>query len=199
MNRTTHERDLSDADLVRRAQGGVPEAFAELVARYQDRVYNACYRMCHHEADALDYTQAAFVKALENLPRFRGEAGFYTWIFRIAMNQCLSHRRAQRRHPTGSLDAVGGDGRRAPADRRPASQARTVADGELRQRVAWALGQIDEEYRAAIVLKDIENFDYAEIAEILEVPLGTVKSRIHRGRLLLRDLLRDERMTVDRA
>ena len=199
MNRTAHEHDLSDAELVQQAQGGVGSAFAELVSRYQDRVFNTCYRMCHNDADARDLTQSAFLKALEALPRFEQRSNFYTWLFRIAVNLTLSHRRSSARRPHLSLDRTDDDGHA------PLTPAAVDADSdvsgpverrELEQRVAWALQQLDDEFRAAVVLKDIEDMDYASIAEILEVPVGTVKSRIHRGRLALRELLRDERTPV---
>ena len=192
------ESELTDAELVRRACAGAPAAFAELVARYQDRVFNTCYRMCHNYDDALDLTQSAFLRALQNLPRFRTQASFYTWLFRIAVNLTISHRRTVGRRATRALDAAGDDGHATvpvPPSRdgdvyRPAEQR------ELQQLIEWALAQLDDEFRAAVVLKDIEDMDYARIAEVLEVPVGTVKSRIHRGRLLLRELLRGERLHV---
>lgn len=202
MNRPAHEADLHDAELVRRAQSGVPAAFAVLVSRYQDRVYNTCYRMCHNHADALDLTQTTFLKALEALPRFEQRANFFTWLFRIAVNLTMTHRRTSGRRRTGSLDAGAEEtGRREPAAHgADTDAAATVEQEELHARVAWALAQLDDEFRAAVVLKDIEDMDYAAIAEVLGVPIGTVKSRIHRGRMLLRELLaRDERKPVDAA
>lgn len=197
VNRTAYEDDLSDAELVQRAQRGVPAAFAELVSRYQDRVFNTCYRMCHNHADAADLTQSTFLKALEALPGFRGRSSFFTWLFRIAVNLTLSHRRAQGRRATLSLSRAAGDGQ-APEAVIAADQDREVSrpaeQRELRQQVEWALAQLDEAFRAAVVLKDIEDMDYASIAEILQVPVGTVKSRIHRGRLMLRELLQDKRV-----
>lgn len=202
MNRTAHEHDLSDAELVQRAQRGAQSAVAELVARYQDRVYNTCYRMCQSHADALDLTQSTFVKVLEALPRFRGEAGFYTWVFRIAVNLTLSQRRSQRGRPRISLDQPRGpEGERAVelAVSNGGDVSRAAEQRELHARVEWALAQLESEFRAAVVLKDIEDLDYATIAEILEVPVGTVKSRIHRGRMQLRELLQSESRTLDQS
>jgi RNA polymerase sigma-70 factor (ECF subfamily) len=192
---STRQREPSDAELVRQAQRGASTAFAELVARYQDRVFNTCYRMCHNHADALDLAQATFLKALEHLPRFRARASFYTWLFRIAVNEVMSHRRAQGRRTPASLDELRDRGR-TPAEQRAADGAATAEQRELQDRVAWALEQLDDEFRVAVVLKDIEDMDYAAIADVLEIPVGTVKSRIHRGRLLLRELLRAERIHV---
>ena len=199
MSQRTHEHEHSDAELVRQAQRGDAAAFAELLTRYQDRVFNTCYRMCHNEADALDLVQATFLKVLENLTQFRGRARFTTWLFRIAVNVVLSHRRA-RLHQAASLDEARDDGARSAPAREPrAVDGPTVAERrELHERVAWALAQLDDEFRAAVVLKDVEDLDYAAIAEVLDVPVGTVKSRIHRGRLMLRELLRTERMHVGR-
>ncbi len=200
VNRSGYESEPSDMELVRQAQRGAPSAFAELVSRYQDRVFNTCYRMCHHHADALDLTQSTFLKALEGLRQFQGRSAFYTWLFRIAMNLTISHRRA-RQHPVHSLGAAADDC--GPPSVQPAARETDVSEPvereERHQRVAAALAQLDEEFRAAVVLKDIEGLDYAAIAEILDVPVGTVKSRIFRGRMSLRELLRDERTTVGRA
>lgn len=188
----------TDAELVQRAQRGSPAAFAALAARYQDRVYNTCYRMCHDHADALDLTQTAFLKALEQLPEFRGEAGFFTWLFRIAVNLTLSFRRTRAR--AARVHGAELDRRRSARIAPPESDvAATMERQELRERIAAALDQLDDEFRVAVVLKDIEGLDYAAIAEVLGVPTGTVKSRIHRGRTMLRDLLADERTLGDRA
>ena len=193
-----HESELTDAELVRAAQRGAPAAFAELVSRYQDRVFNTCYRMCHQHDDALDLTQSTFLRALQNLRRFRAQASFYTWLFRIAVNLTISQRRTAGRRATRSLDGFGNDGR-VPAPVVPGRDddvSQPAEQRELQQRVERALAQLDDEFRAAVVLKDIEGMDYASIAEVLEIPVGTVKSRIHRGRLLLRELLRSERLHV---
>ncbi len=189
----------SDAELVSRAQRGDPAAFSELVVRYQDRVYNTCYRMCHNHADALDLTQTAFLKAFEALPRFELRAGFFTWLFRIAVNLTLSHRRARSRRPTLSLHWSDDDEERPfdpPAANDSDDPAEHAGRVELHQRLEAALGELDEEFRAAVVLRDVEELDYATIAEILDVPAGTVKSRIHRGRLMLRRLLEQEEPQV---
>jgi len=199
VNRLAPEHERTDAELVQRAQQGAPAAFAELVSRYQDRVFNTCYRMCHNEADALDLTQGTFLRALEGLPGFRHGSGFYTWLFRIAINLTLSHRRTRSRRSTASLAGRGDDepARDVPAPPSQSAVSAPAEQRELQERVAWALAQLDEEFRAAVVLKDIEDMDYAQIADVLGIPVGTVKSRIHRGRLLLRELLRDERTAVD--
>ncbi len=189
----------SDASLIAELQGGDMTAFAELVHRYQDRVFNTVWRICGHAEDARDLTQEAFVKAYESIGSFRRQSGFYTWLFRIAVNVALSHRRSAKRRPTQSLDA--------PADPRLAgSQAATLAarmkektahnpadgasESEIHGHVVAALHKLEEDFRAVIVLRDIEGFDYRQIGEILGVAPGTVKSRLHRGRMALRELLK---------
>ena len=195
MKRPADQPKPGDADLVSRAQRGDPAAFEELVTKYQDRVYNTCYRMCHNHADALDLTQSAFLKAFQALPRFQARAGFFTWLFRIAVNLTLSHRRALSRRPSLSLRHFDDDQGRAyepTADPETSDPTRSAEQTEMYRRLEAALDQLDEEFRAAVVLRDVEGLDYAAIAEVLEVPVGTVKSRIHRGRLMLRELLEQQ-------
>lgn len=184
----------SDDQLVLAAQAGDGAAFAQLVERYQDRVYNTCLRMCGNAADALDLTQTAFLRALQALPRFEVRSNFYTWLFRIAVNVVLSQRRRDRARPTLTLHRFEeGNAVDEPADQHADVQPEHGAErGEWQQRIAAALAKLEEEFRVAVVLKDIEELDYAEIARILHVPLGTVKSRIHRGRMMLRQLLENQ-------
>ena len=191
MNRVAGNSEVGDLELVRRAQAGDAAAFAGLVTRYQDRIYNTCYRMCHQHADALDLTQTTLLKALEALPRFETRSNFFTWLFRIAVNVSITHRRSQRRHSAASLDAGPDDARnREPAAADDGSDTvRGAEHDELCVQLEAALLELGDGFRAAVVLKDIEDMDYATIAEILAVPVGTVKSRIHRGRAMLRALL----------
>jgi RNA polymerase sigma-70 factor (ECF subfamily) len=192
VNRVTGESDVHDAELIAQAQRGDGHAFGMLVTRYQDRIYSTCYRMCSNADDAADLTQTAFVKAFEALPRFEARANFFTWLYRIAVNLILSERRTRLRRPRLVRD----DGADAGVQREPAAPdgdpQQPALTGERRRRVESALQQLDEEFRAAVVLSDIEELDYATISEILGVPVGTVKSRIHRGRTLLRELLKGE-------
>jgi RNA polymerase sigma-70 factor (ECF subfamily) len=153
--------------------------------------------MCRNHADALDLTQATFMRALEALGQFERRANFYTWLFRIAMNLTISSRRTAARRAIRPLDSAGEQRPAGPPGREPVA-SHPAEQHELQERVARALARLDEDFRAAVVLKDIEELDYAQIAEILGVPIGTVKSRIHRGRLVLRDLLRDERLSLGR-
>lgn len=188
----------TDADLIRQVCAGDAASFGPLVTKYQDRVYNACWRICGHAEDARDLTQEAFIKAYESMDSFAGQSGFYTWLFRIAVNLSISHRRKTSRRMTvplarepdpwsinrqaaGLIGARGGDG----------DPAHHAGQAETHAQVVAALNELDVDQRAVVVLKDIEGLDYEQIATILSVPKGTVKSRIHRARMALREKLKD--------
>jgi len=187
---------LQDLELIERVRAGQTEAFCEIVAKYQDRIFNTCWRICGHLEDARDLTQEAFLRVFKGLSTFREESGFYTWIFRIAVNLALSHRRKMKKRREVSLD-----GQAAPTGTQAESLARRMgrrsepsATGRMEQaetlaRVSHALHELDDDHRAVVVLRDIEGFDYHEIGAILDVPPGTVKSRLHRARSELRRLL----------
>lgn len=182
-----------DEELVRRAQVGDRPAFGMLVARYQDRVYNVVLRLCHDRADAADLTQSTFLRALGAVGNFEARAGVYTWLYRIAVNVTISHLRLRSRK-TQSLDQPDRTGRsREWAAPEGASVEESIDRAEELERLRAAIARVDEEFRAAVVLRDVEGLDYAEISRVLEVPVGTVKSRIHRGRAILRELLTGEK------
>lgn len=190
VNRFGNEAGPSDAELIERTRTGDAGAFDGLIERYQDRVYNLCYRLCPNHADAADLTQTAFLKALESLSRFEARSNFFTWLYRIAANEALSLRRQRRRRPSVSLDSVDDDRRAAePALEESSAIATRIDQADLMKRLEAALEQLDDEFRVAVVLRDVEDMDYSEIADVLGVPVGTVKSRIHRGRMMLRTIL----------
>jgi RNA polymerase sigma-70 factor (ECF subfamily) len=187
---------FEDAQLVEEVQAGRTEAYAFLVRKYQDRVFNTCWRICGHLEDARDLTQDTFVKGLENIASFRHQSRFYTWIFRVAVNLALSHRRRSRTRQTSSLDQPrGADGTQAETLAKRVRDVHTedplaaASESELQGKVVAALHQLDDDHRAVIVLRDIEGFDYAEIGAILDIPSGTVKSRLHRARMALREAI----------
>ncbi|HEY6566438.1 MAG TPA: sigma-70 family RNA polymerase sigma factor [Actinomycetota bacterium] len=173
-------RPEPDHDLVRRAASGDQQAFAQLVHRHQDRVYRLCLRIMGNADDAHDAAQDTFLSLFRKLDQFRGDAAFTTWLHRVGVNACYDSLRRKKRAPL--LRAVDDDGR--PQEQGPATvdHADEVV-GTLD--VARALAQIREDYRVVLVLADIQDLAYDQIAEILEVPVGTVKSRVHRGRLAL--------------
>lgn len=172
-----------DDRLVRRYLDGDTAAFTILVQRHETRIYNLCLRMLGSPEDALDATQETFVTVLRKLGQFRGEAAFTTWLHRVAVNACYDELRRQRRRPL--LRAVPQDeGRDRP--REPGPPVLDHADAVAGTLDAGAaLAEVPEDFRIALVLADVQDLPYEEIARILEVPVGTVKSRVHRGRIAL--------------
>ncbi len=177
---------VADATLISRTLAGEPAAFGELVLRYQDRLYNSLVRVLGSAEDARDAVQEAFVQAFVKLESFRGSSAFYTWLYRIAFNQAMSH--ARRKRPTQSLDDGRADRGREPVDGQPAPDARLDASERATQ-VHRALAELSAEFRQVIVLREMDGCKYEEIAEMLELPIGTVRSRLFRARLELRDRL----------
>jgi RNA polymerase sigma-70 factor (ECF subfamily) len=166
--------DPPDLDLVRRFQGGDQDAFVALMERHERRVFNLAYRMLGSHEDAREATQEAFLSSFRHLSRFRGDAAFSTWLHRIAVNACYDLIR--RRPPLVSLDAE-------PPEPPPApDHSDAVASAADVQR---ALLQIPEEFRAALVMHDVQDVPVQAIADALQIPVGTVKSRLHRGRVAL--------------
>ena len=189
---------FDDVVLVERCRKGQMQAFGLLVAKYQDRVLNTILRLCGNQADAEELAQETFVKALGRLAQFRGQSQFYTWLFRIAVNLALTHRRRGGRIRFTSLSA--GDGfddtqagslAATMASRREPSPPSAAMAAEVQCRVLAALEELDDDFRTPLVLRDLEDMDYAQIAQVLDLPAGTVKSRIHRGRAMLKDKLAD--------
>jgi RNA polymerase sigma-70 factor (ECF subfamily) len=173
-----------------RAQRGDLHAFNELVLEYEGLVYNVCYRILGQRQAAEDAAQDAFVSAWRNIGSFRGEA-FRPWLLRIASNLCRDELRRRGRRPSSSLDSALEAGGPEPPDRDPPPEDVSL-NKELRSQLQAALAQLPEDQRTAVVLCDIEGFDYTEIAVVMNTSLGTVKSRIARGRLKLRELLKRE-------
>jgi RNA polymerase sigma-70 factor (ECF subfamily) len=197
-----------EAELFRRAQSGDRGAFGQIVLLFQDRIHNAILRLVGDSDEARELTQETFTRALMKIDSFRGEAGPYTWLFRIAVNLTISQLRKVQRHRTFSLDAPAGGGRdngqargvdgheksssliERIAEHRVESPEAAAERRERGRQVLEALGRLDAEYRAVLVMRDIEGFDYQQMANVLNLPLGTLKSRLFRARLALRDELR---------
>lgn len=184
---------VRDAELLEQCRRGDGAAFERLVRKYQDRIFNTCWRMSGNRADAEELTQETFVRAFQAIGRFDGRSEFFTWLYRIATNLAISHQRKRSRSSAGSLDrspprgAVehGGGAATRAAGSGPSPEERALAT-ERGEQVIAALAELDEEHRAVVVLRDVESLDYEQIADILEVPVGTVKSRLHRARMALR-------------
>lgn len=175
-----------DAQLVEAALAGNRDAFGDLVSRYQDRLFNTLLRVVGSHEDAADAVQDAFVQAYAKLDSFRGASQFYTWLYRIAMNVALS--RGRRRRPTASLDYAKESAGDEPLAAAPRPEEAVLSQERI-QLVQAALAELGDEHRQILVLREIDGCAYEEIAEILELPVGTVRSRIFRARGQLKEKL----------
>jgi len=187
-----------EAAIIQELKAGSEEAYAWLVGEFHQSVYSVVYRILTDPADAADTTQEVFLKIFRGMKHFHGESSLKTWIYRIAIHEASNRRRWWFRHKakeTSMEPSEGGSENNFAQDTNPAlvdhhkSPFETVADHEVQARVEEELRQVPEPYRTAIVLRDIEELSYEEIAEITQVSLGTVKSRITRGRDALRKRL----------
>ena len=193
---TPAEADVSELDLVKQSQAGDTEAFDQLVSRYRTRVFGMIYNMVHNEQDAWDLAQDSFVKAWKSIRRFRGQSSFYTWIYRIIMNVTIDWLRKKQVQGAGAefddaiqLKEINPASRTVPkADALPHER---MEQREIRQRIDAAIAQLTPEHRAVILMKEIEDMQYHEIAEALECSIGTVMSRLFYARKKLQNLLRD--------
>lgn len=178
-----------DALLIRETLAGDSAAFGLLVTKYQDRLYNSVAHMTGDREDAKDTVQDAFVQAFLKLDSFRQSSGFYTWLYRIAFNLSVSRRR--RNKPTVSVERLKESGGREPIQPGEGPEEHAKKNETCRQ-VRAAIAQLPEEQRAVLVLREIDGCDYESIASILDIPVGTVRSRLSRARLALRDLLKED-------
>ncbi len=172
-------------ELARSAAEGNESAFAQLVTMYEKRVYGLALRMTGNQEDAADVAQEAFLSAWRGLPAFRGDAGFATWLYRLTSNAAIDHLRKNRRQRAetslndGDLDAV---------DPTPSPQDQAESES-LREAVRWGMGELSHEHRQVLSLREYQELSYEEIAQELDVDLGTVKSRLSRARSALRKIL----------
>lgn len=171
---------------------GDTEAFGLLVRRYQDRLYHTVYRLVENAEDALDVVQEAFINAYQSLDSFKGDSLFFTWLYRIAVNSAISLRR--KRRVVLSIDGLReGEPGADPADPSEITQpGHGLEQKEQERRIKRALARLSPEHRAVLVMKDMEGQKYEAMAEVLQVPIGTIRSRLHRARLELRELLEQE-------
>ena len=184
--------DLDDHRLIADCLEGRTAAYGELVRRYQDRLYNTIYRLLDNAEDAQDVLQEAFLNAYLSLDRFKGEAQFFTWLYRIAFNAAISYRRKRR----SSLAVKSGRALEAvsepldPSDSCRPEHGLERADEE--RRIQDALNRLSPDHRIVLILKDVEDQKYAQMAAILGVPVGTIRSRLHRARMEMRAILLSE-------
>jgi RNA polymerase sigma-70 factor (ECF subfamily) len=186
------DRDVVEADdhrAIRECLKGRTAAFGELVRRYEHRLYHTVYRILGNSEDAQDVMQEAFINAFENLGSFKGDSQFSTWLFRITVNAALSHRRTRK--VVLSLESL----RASNAGVEPLDESvnNQPSDGLEQQdeeiKLQAALNRLSSEHRVILILKELEGRKYDEIAAILDVPVGTVRSRLHRARFELRAIL----------
>jgi len=187
---------VEEDKLAKLAAQGNHKALAELLAHFEDRVYSVCYRMTRHPDDALDMAQQTMLKVIQNITKFQGSASISTWIYRIATNESISHLRKQQVRKTTSLDQPASS---TQNNARPASLGSMIVDNrelsadlhvqkmETKRLLREALTQLDADHRTVLVLRDTQQMNYQQIGEILELPEGTVKSRLFRARLALRE------------
>ena len=188
---------LPEARLISRLRVGDLSAFEDLVAHFERPVYAMCFRLLGDAEEARDAAQETFLKVYRGLGGFRGEAGLKTWIYRIAINQAMNQKRwwrRRKREETISLDITRGQSDTSIGNLLPGNgispEAQAISS-ERERNIMHALGEIKEEYRIALMLREIEELSYEEIAQTLSISIGTVKSRIARGREELRRRVKD--------
>lgn len=185
----------TDWDLVQLVRRGDREAFRTLVERYQHKVTALATGMLRNRDDALDVVQDTFTKAYQSLDRFKGESSFYTWLYRITLNQCIDHQRRTARMPSAPIESA-----ETPEESPTINAARDdaerddplqrVHEAEVGQRIRQAISELTPEHRAVILLREVEGLSYEEISRALECPKGTVMSRLHYARRQLQARLR---------
>lgn len=202
-NEVEDERARKAFELARAGDRG---AYGVVVRVYQDRLFNAVFRLVGNREDAAEITQEAFTRGLEKLSEFRGDSGPYTWLFRIAMNAAVSRIRRSSRRRTMSLEALdrpdsgAGSAHGRFADSISGQETAPSEAAEMSEEhnaVIAALDELDAEHRALLVMRDLEGFDYRQMADVLGLPLGTLKSRLFRARMALRELLEPHFKRID--
>ncbi|MDD5326487.1 MAG: sigma-70 family RNA polymerase sigma factor [Phycisphaerae bacterium] len=188
---------IDDTILLQQCRQGNAAATERLILKYQSRIYNAILRICANPDDAAELTQDTFVKVIENIDKFQGRSTFYTWAFRIGINLTLN--RCQRSAKLGlqSLDAGDSEDnneakkalKKILTDDSLPDPAIVAQNKELYELVVKALMKLDDAQRAVIILRDIEGMNYAQIAEVLDIELGTVRSRLSRARTNLKEIM----------
>jgi RNA polymerase sigma-70 factor (ECF subfamily) len=192
LNNSDNTRTMREQALIAQVQRGQNDVFYELVRPYERRVYAAALAILHNQSDAEDVAQEAMLKALANIRQFRAEARFSTWLIQITVNEALMRRRRER---TAMMEAID-DRREDEGDYTPRDFAdwreipsEALERKEVRQKLAEALGTLDQKYREVFVMRDMEQLNIQETAEALGISVASVKTRLLRARLMLRDLL----------
>jgi len=189
--------NIDEAILIEQCRQGDSTAMETLILRYQNRIYNVILKMCGNPDDAAELSQDTFVKVIENINKFEARSSFYTWVFRIAVNLTINHCKKDARVELRSLDDTDDEHiaqarqalKQILADDSAADPAVVAQNRELCDVVIGTIMKLDEAQKAVLILRDIEGMNYAQIAEVLNIELGTVKSRLSRARCNLREIL----------
>jgi len=187
-------KNEEDDLLIRKTLKGEKDSFEILVLRYQKRIFNIIYRVTREESIVADLAQESFLKAYRGLDKFDFKASFYTWLVRIAINTSLNHVSSRQRNPlagTEELDSyVGTSAQFSEAGARSSNPEHEVLRNEQAASIRQAIDSLAEDLRVSIMLREVEGLSYEEIAEVMECPVGTVRSRIHRARKELQEKLK---------
>lgn len=175
-----------DQQLIRRTLDGQTETFGHVIRKYQDRLYNSMVQILRNESEAEDVVQDAFVLAFTKLSSFKGNSAFFTWLYRIAYNVAIT--RLRRRKSNVSLDGKDDAGKLDFPDAGPAPEDRMHQEEQATQ-LNQAMARLSQEHRAILILREMDELDYDAISEVLDLPIGTVRSRLHRARGHLREHL----------
>ena len=189
--------ERNERDMIERASRGDAAAFNQLMEQHERRMYAVSLRMCGNREDAQDCLQEAMLRVYRAIGGFKGQSSFSTWVYRITMNTCLDELRRKKNRQNTSLDNLLDMGW-SPADETNAPEKQAMRS-ELRRNLNRAIRELPEEMRAAVVLRDIQGFSYDEIARMLEINVGTIKSRISRGREKLREKMKENAELFDTA
>jgi len=185
---------IPEKDLIEKAQKMDVQAFEQLVEKYQKKVFNIAFSMLNNMDDASDISQEVFIKAFKSIKHFKQNSSFSTWLYRITVNTCLDElRKRKNKSNVFSIDQVihleSGEVTRQLEDDRPTPDS-MVENNELRALVRDSISQLSDELKEVIILRDINGLSYDDIADMLDCPLGTVKSRINRARNALKEILK---------
>ena len=180
---------MDEKHILARARRGELPAFEELVRRHEKRVYAVALRSSGSPEDAEDITQEVFLRAWRSIEEFRGDSGFSTWLFRITMNLCVDHARHKHAQPQTQPLVMGEEESERPLPDPAPPPEEHLDNSELGRELAAALDEVSEEHRRIVLLRDVSGMSYTEIAEVLEISEGTVKSRLSRARIALRKVL----------
>jgi len=179
-----------ESQLVKKSMDGDLDAFEELISLFDKKIYNYCLRMTNNRSDAEDLAQEVFLKVYKNLKNFRKDSKFSTWIYRIAYNTCVDNYRKKRLKLLPLNKIIDEEQQDIDIPSPGPLPEEQVISNEKYSLIKECIAQLKPRYKSAIILRDIHNYSYREIAEILDIPIGTVKSDINRGRALLRKVLK---------